>query len=292
MIKKILNKIALFSLSLFLVVSLVLPAEPYCAAGVGFTNVTFSTYFYNQGQEFFGKAITHTSSNTTWNFYSYPGKLDRYNPNMYFLFSFQPSGSAGAGHYNLYREIYNIRFNFSAKNYNSSSVRLFNINLIDRAELIVNYRDGSFAVIGNENSNIAFYSTLSGGYTASLDISGLEDKDVLNFELYLYFDFEYMFGVGPDVTTQNSMDLGVGTISYLKRTEPSPPEIDDIPIPDWTLPEIDQDGLPDIDVYLPGGDNELFNILYNVVSLPPIKIGFIIISVLGVVSYVLFGKKG
>lgn len=164
--------------------------------------------------------------------------------------------------------------------------------MIDRAELIVNYRDGSFAVIGNENSNIAFYSTLSGGYTASLDISGLEDKDVLNFELYLYFDFEYMFGVGPDVTTQNSMDLGVGTISYLKRTEPSPPEIDDIPIPDWTLPEIDQDGLPDIDVYLPGGDNELFNILYNVVSLPPIKIGFIIISVLGVVSYVLFGKKG
>lgn len=250
----------------------------------GFSNPLMYHQRYNQGQVFTNATVSYDLS-TTSRFYSYPGRLDNYSPNMRFLIRSSLNGAASnPDHANLYQKSFSWSFFMRAMNYNGGSV--FYIQDADkfvRSEMIVFYQDGSSQSIP---FNISALNS-GNGLAVTVSFSGFQDKLVTNVNLYLYFDFFSAFNISFDNTNENSMDLYIGNFSWSDTTLPVP----DVPvIPDLNLPDIDTDGLPDLDAYVPNG-TPLGETLSVLTTYEPILLMLIIPAGIGVVAYVLFGKR-
>ena len=255
------------------------------ADAVGFTSPRFTVLYYNQGQLFHGKQITTDATETTYSFYSYHGRMDTTTPNMMFAFTTNPAGaSSNPEHNNFFGQSYNLRFSFGCKTLNDSKVYFLNAQRVESVVEVI-YQDGMRQSIPH---NIVFTPNGSTAQNVSLSISGFLDKQIETIALRLFFNFQDAFGVPTDSTSLNSMDMAITNITYANTTIKPPIDSD---VPSFSLPSIDTDGLPNIDEYLPSGDNVLISSLSKFMNFPPIFIGLSIVVVVGLVSYVLFGKK-
>lgn len=247
----------------------------------GFSNPAMYHQRFNQGQVFTNATVPYNQS-TNSRFYSYPGRLDNYSPNMRFLIRSTLQGaSANPDHANLYQKSFTWTFYISAKNLNGSSASYIqDADKFVRSEMIVLYQDGNSQSIP---FNISALNSGS-GMTVTVSFSGFQDKLINNINLYLYFDFFSAFNIALDNTNENVMDLFIGNFSWTDTT-PIVPEV-----PKVNLPNVDIDGLPNLDAYVPNG-TPLGETLSILTTYEPILLMLIIPAGIGVVAYVLFGKR-
>lgn len=288
-VRKILNAVFGGVIALCMLICINTP-DLFKAEIIGFGAPVFRSYYYNQGQKFLGNEVA-VSTPSTWNFYSYPGRMDNSNVNMGFEFNIGMSGPSLPEYANLYGKSYNIRFSFGCRNYNQGKTFGFNTEEIQNVSCIVTYADGRIQNILFDYTLLEVTGSASGNYTVSLDLSGFYDGIVSSIVFGLYFNFHYAFGVPVDYASQNAMDMTVSSTSWANTTS-KPPELPSInELPDFKLPDVDTDGLPIIDEYLPDSDNVLVDSLSRFFNMAPVFISLSIVSVVGLVSYVLFGKR-
>lgn len=291
--KKIINTVGVLILSLIILLNLDAPLSFLAATSderatdfYGFTSPTFQLFRYNQGQMFYGGAATPTQS-ITYNFNSQAGlHMDNSNINMRFNFAFGVAGPQLDSFCNLYGKTYNITFDFGCKNYNNGKVYSLVPEKILQSVMSINYVDGTKDTF---TADISISQPANGGttYSLSLDLYGFRDEMIESMALSLFFNFHDAYGIDPTLTTVNAMDMYVASISHTDITPEKIP-VPDIPV--YDLPEVDADGIPNLENYSPDGTKlgETLNIL---TSYPPILLMMIIPVGIGVVGYVLFGKR-
>lgn len=281
------RKVFALSLSMVLLLTqLFLPAELYKAEIIGFTAPIFRSYYYNQGQKFTGNSVYNGSS--TWNFYSYPGRMDNTNMNMAFEFAFGLSGPTIPENANLYGKSYSLSFVFGCKSYNQGKLFVLNTNEIQSFSCIVTYADGAVDELRCDYIISSSTDSASGNYIVSLNISGFLDRLVQSISFSIYFNYHYAFSVPVDYASNNSMDMYVSPINSWSNTTPTTPPVSDIP--EVVLPDVDADGVPDLDDFT-AGDSDVGATVGIFTSYGPVLTMMIIVAAVGLVSYVLFGKR-
>lgn len=284
------KKFISLSLSFILAFALLVitPAEQFQASTVGFTSPVFQVFRYNQGQMFFDKQITVSTAevDTNYSFFSLVGSsMDNSNVNMRFNFAFSPAGPQTDDYANLYGQSYNVRFSFGCKNAHNSNVYALVPELVYKSVVYITYIDGIVDAYEVENTVMQPASSFS-AYNVSLDLYGFRDEIIEGISLSLYFNFHDCYGIPVDSSSVNAMDLSITNITYANTTS-KPPSYD---IPELVLPDVDEDGIPILDDYAAGG-TQVGDTIGIFTSYGPVLLMMIIPTGVGVVGYILFGKR-
>ena len=233
------------------------------------------------------------ATNNKWTFISQIGGFDSYNtytfkkstfpnvnPNYYIEFTFYLDDE------NYIPALCDFTFEGSFFFY-GPKVGDFQASKITKAQAwFIDYNDNVLGQVSNVNC-----STDSNGKT-TMNLSGYNLQDSNGVKIRLFFNV-------LDCTTNPLSNFTSDTITiesgsnaifrYAGANYFGDTSVDELP--NLSLPPVDDSGMIDIDSFIPDVSNPLMIILSLFTNLDIIKVYLILVSVIGTVAYILFGKR-